>query len=136
MKLILLALLLAVVFIILDLVWFQVAGNFFKSQIGSIARLGANGEWKVALTPAILVYVLMAAGVLLFVVPQATSLPHALLLGALFGLIGYGLYDLTNLATLSAWTLKFALVDMTWGTVLCAAVSSLGYTLSRTGYFS
>ena len=131
MKTALLGLVVIVLFIVLDLIWFQVAGNFFKNEIGSIARLGTDGEWNVLLIPAILVYGLMTIGVLFFVLPHATSLSQALFLGASFGFIGYGLYDLTNLATLSAWTLKFAVVDMVWGTFLCAFVSSCAYSLSR-----
>ena len=136
MKLFLLGAGLALLFVILDLIWFQFAGAFFKSQVGSIARLTENGAWDVWLAPAVLVYVLMAVGLMVFVLPHATSLPHALALGALFGLVGYGLYDLTNLATLSAWTLKFALVDMAWGTALCACVSAVGYWASRSPFFS
>ena len=136
MKFLLLVLLLGLLFIVIDLLWFQFASGFFKSQIGSIARLTESGAWNVRIVPALLVYVLMAIGVLVFVLPHAASLPHAIALGALFGLVGYGLYDLTNLATLSAWTVKFAVVDMAWGTFLCACVSGAGYWLSRLPFFS
>lgn len=132
----LLVFILAIAFVVIDLVWFQVAGGFFKQEIGSIARLTPEGEWQVRLLPAIIAYLLMAVGIVFLVLPLATSLPHALLMGALFGLVGYGLYDLTNLATLTAWTTKFAVVDMTWGMVLCGAVASLGYWLMQTSFFA
>ena len=118
-----------VMFLLLDLIWFSVAGNFFKGEIGNIARLTADGAWNVRYIPALIVYLLMAVGLFAFVLPQATSITSALLLGALFGCIGYGLYDLTNLATLGAWTVRFVIVDMLWGTVLCGTVSAILFAI-------
>jgi uncharacterized membrane protein len=118
-------------FIALDLVWFQFMGKFFLGEVGQIARVHADGTWNVRYIPAILAYVLMAVGIVFLVMPQSTSLGTALFFGGLFGLVGYGLYDLTNLATLSAWTVKLALVDMAWGTFLSGVVSASVYSLSR-----
>jgi uncharacterized membrane protein len=70
------------------------------------------------------------AGVLVFAVGpglQASSLPKALLLGGFLGLVTYGTYDLTNLATAKNWPLIVTVVDMVWGSVLAAAVSGIGY---------
>ena len=47
--------------------------------------------------------------------------------GALFGLVAYATYDLTNLATLRGWSLPVTLVDIAWGaavTALSAAVAT------------
>ncbi len=43
--------------------------------------------------------------------------------GALYGLIGYGIYDLTNRATLARWSLKMTVIDMAWGATLCATTA-------------
>lgn len=125
-----------VLFIVLDLVWFQFAGNTIKNEIATIARLNADGSWHVRLIPALIVYTLMALAMMIFILPHSTSLVHALTLGALFGLVSYGLYDFTNLATLTAWTWKLALMDVAWGTVLCGAVASALYSLSRLSFFA
>lgn len=122
---------LIVAFVLLDLVWFHFIGDFFKREIASIARLSAEGNWQVRMLPALGVYVLMSIAIIFLVLPLATSLPHALMLGALFGFVSYGIYDLTNLATLADWTPKFVLVDIAWGTVLCGAGASLAYWLSH-----
>ena len=58
------------------------------------------------------------------------SLGHAVFLGALLGLVTYAAYDLTNLATLDGFPFKVVVVDMVWGTVLCAAVSGITYLAS------
>jgi len=125
MKILLIALVIFALFIILDLIWFSISGSFFKNEVGSIARIGADGSWSVRYLPAALVYILMTMGLLVFVLPNAPTLVSAFLFGALFGFISYGIYDLTNLATLSAWTVKFVIVDMIWGTVLCGLVATV-----------
>ncbi len=45
--------------------------------------------------------------------------------GALFGLVLYGVYDLTNLAVLEKWTLRVTLADIAWGCVLCGTTAVL-----------
>ena len=46
-------------------------------------------------------------------------------MGGLFGLVAYGTYDLTNLATIKGWSLKVTIIDLFWGGILTAVVSSL-----------
>ena len=58
---------------------------------------------------------------------QKDSLAVACLNGALLGLIAYGTYDMTNLATLKNWSLSVSIVDMLWGTVLTALSASAAY---------
>jgi uncharacterized membrane protein len=122
------------VFIVLDLVWFSLAGGFFKGEIGSIARLAPDGSWDVRIGVAALAYFLMAIGLVVFVLPRATSLGAALGFGALFGFVSFGIYDLTNLATLSAWTWRFVLVDMSWGTSVNAAVAAITWWVGRPSF--
>ena len=56
---------------------------------------------------------------------------HALLYGALFGLVTYATYDLTNLATVKDWPLLVTLVDLVWGSVLAASVSVITYLIAN-----
>ena len=72
-------------------------------------------------------------GLVVFVVTPAIekgSWARALLFGALFGLITYATYDLTNLATLKNWSLAVTVVDLIWGTVLAASVSVATYAVA------
>jgi uncharacterized membrane protein len=55
---------------------------------------------------------------------------HALLYGALFGLVCYATYDLTNLAVAKDWPLLVTLVDLAWGAVLAASVSIVTYFIA------
>jgi uncharacterized membrane protein len=113
------------VFFIIDMVWLVlVAKNFYQKQIGFLMRPDVN--WAAA----IIFYLLFIAGLVVFVISPAVekhSWTHALLFGALFGLITYATYDLTNLATLKDWPLIVTIVDLIWGTVLAASISVITY---------
>ena len=56
---------------------------------------------------------------------------YAMLLGALFGLISYATYDLTNLATLKDWPVLITIVDLIWGAVLSGSVSVITYLIIK-----
>lgn len=116
------------VFIVIDLIWLGlVAKNFYKDQIGFLMKSDVN--W----TAAIIFYLLFIIGLVLFVIAPAIekgSWVPALMFGALFGLITYATYDLTNLATLKDWPLLVTFVDLAWGAVLAASVSTITYFIA------
>jgi uncharacterized membrane protein len=117
------------VFFALDMVWLGlVARTFYRNQIGFLMKSDIN--W----IAAIVFYLLFIVGLVLFVIAPAiekNSWTHALLFGALFGLITYATYDLTNLATLKDWPLLVTIVDLAWGAVLAASVSTVTYFIAR-----
>jgi uncharacterized membrane protein len=112
-------------FLAIDMIWLAVvARGFYRRHLGFL--LADQVNWWAAIP----FYLLFVAGVLVFAVGpglQANSLPRALLLGGFLGLVTYGTYDLTNLATAKNWPVIVTVVDMAWGTVLAAAVSGIGY---------
>ncbi|HSF82739.1 MAG TPA: DUF2177 family protein [Anaerolineales bacterium] len=118
-----------IAFFLIDMVWLGVvARNFYRKYLGFL--LSPNPNWAAA----ILFYLLFIGGILIFaVIPglQAGSLGKALLLGALFGLLSYATYDLTNLATIKDWPLIVTVVDMIWGTVLAASVTWVSFLAGR-----
>ena len=56
---------------------------------------------------------------------------RGLLRGAAVGLACYGTYDLTNLATLTAWTTRMAIVDTLWGMSATAIAAAVGHRVAR-----
>lgn len=108
--------------ILLDALWITVLmKSFYATQLGGIGMAQPVRLWA-----GVLVWFLIAAGVVLFILPLAKgNIAHAALYGALFGLILYGVYDLTNYAFIAKWPLKLVVVDMAWGTFLCGAVSAI-----------
>lgn len=116
------------VFFIIDMIWLAlVAKGFYAKQIGFLMKPDIN--WAAA----IIFYLLFIVGLVQFVITPALekhSWMQALLFGALFGLITYATYDLTNLATLKDWPILVTIVDLIWGAVLAAAVSSITYFIA------
>jgi uncharacterized membrane protein len=118
-----------VAFFAIDLVWLGlVARTFYHKYIGFLMAPSVN--WPAAL----IFYLLFVVGLVVFaVLPglEAGSLKTTVGRAALFGLIAYATYDLTNLATLKDWPLIVTAVDLAWGTVLSVAVSCVGYLAGK-----
>jgi len=109
---------------VLDGLWLGViAREFYRSQMVAVAAENFN------IVPAALFYFLYPLGVLFVALtPPAQGWADALGRSALLGLVVYGVYDLTNMATLKAWPAKLALVDASWGTFITAMAGLAAYS--------
>jgi uncharacterized membrane protein len=109
---------------ILDGLWLGViAREFYQSQMVAVAAENFN------IVPAAIFYFLYPLGVLFVALtPPAQGWGEALGRSALLGLVAYGVYDMTNMATLKAWPLKLALTDMAWGTFITAVAGLAAYS--------
>jgi len=97
-----------------------VAKGLFVSEVGVLL-----GEDR--LVPAILFYLLYAAGTLIFVSgPASATCRTTLLYGALFGLFCYATFELTSLSLLKHWTWTVVVVDVSWGAFATAVASTAG----------
>lgn len=109
--------------LIIDMVWLMWLGRgFYVDEIGGLLLEQPN------LIAAFAFYALYIAGLVYLVIApaaEADSVMKAVISGAVFGLVAYATYDLTNLAVMKGFTLKIALIDMVWGMALSAAVSGL-----------
>ena len=109
--------------LVIDMVWLMWLGRgFYIEEIGGLLLEQPN------LIAAFGFYALYIAGLVYLVIApaaEADSVMKAVISGAVFGLVAYATYDLTNLAVMKGFTLKIALIDMVWGMVLSAAVSGL-----------
>ncbi|NIM41457.1 MAG: DUF2177 family protein [Hydrogenophaga sp.] len=101
------------VFLALDAVWLSLmASRLYQPAIGHL--MAPDVDWLAAA----LFYPLYILGLLVFAVRPALvegRAAPALRLGALFGLIAYATYDLTNQATLRDWSWAVTLADLAWG---------------------
>jgi uncharacterized membrane protein len=115
------------VFFVIDMAWLGVvARNFYRAQLGDLMRSEVN--WVAAM----IFYLLFIVGLVVFVIGPAVdagSWMQALGRGALFGLVAYATYDLTNLATLRDWPLTMTIIDLAWGALLAASVSVTTYAI-------
>lgn len=112
----------AIVFLGLDAIWLGfVAKDFYARSLGSLMRDAPDFMAAGAF------YLFYVAGIVFFAAMPAESWKAALARGALLGLLAYGTYDMTNLATLKGWPWRMAAVDMAWGTALTALAALGGY---------
>lgn len=116
------------VFFVIDMFWLGiVAKSFYRDQIGALMRPDIN--W----IAAIIFYLIFILGLVIFVIGPAVekgAWTHALMYGALFGFVCYATYDLTNLAVAKDWPLLVTIVDLIWGAVLAASVSTISYFIA------
>jgi uncharacterized membrane protein len=113
------------IFFVIDMIWLGViARGFYRQALEPL--LTPNINW----TAAIVFYLLFLVGILVFALQpglEKQSLLYTVKMAALFGLIAYATYDLTNLATLRNWPLTLSIVDMLWGSVLSASTAAVTY---------
>lgn len=110
---------------ILDFLWLgYLSKKLYKNEIGGLLLEKPN------MVAALIFYAIYVVGAVVFVVNPALengSLADAAGYGALFGLVAYGTYDLTNLAVMKGFTKKIVVVDMLWGVLLTTVVASVAY---------
>lgn len=114
-----------IISIVIDYLWIGfLMHKFYDTELGSIGRR-LNGALNANIPSVIIVYILLAIGITFFVMPLVanTSLLNTALIGALFGLVLYGIYDFTNYAVIANYSLKLLIVDIIWGTFLCGGVT-------------
>lgn len=120
----------AIPMLILDAIWLTTMNKvLYAKYLASI--MTQHPVW----IAAGIFYVLYAIGVAVLVVNPALTGSVAwysvALRGALFGLVAYATYDLTNHATVTNWPLIITVIDMTWGTVLTAVASVTAYFILK-----
>mgnify|MGYP000462545795 FL=1 len=107
-------------FFFIDVFWiYFVATPMYKQEIASLMEL--------KVPPALLFYVIFLLGLIFFVVNpnQNNTLVNVFLIGAFFGLVTYGTYDLTIYASMNIFSLKLVVADILWGMFLSGAVATL-----------
>ncbi len=118
-----------IVFGALDAIWLTtMTSRIYRPVLGDILL----SDLRVA--PALAFYLLYPVGLVVFAAMpalRAGSAGTALAHGALFGLIAYATYDLTNYATLRSWTLQITLIDLAYGTVVAALTALAAYQAAR-----
>ncbi len=117
------------VFFAIDLLWLGVvASDFYAAQVGGLMKADVN--W----VAAVLFYLIFIGGMVYFVIAPAhekRSMRYAMTVGAAYGFITYATFDLTALALLKDWPLLITVVDLAWGTVLSASVSTITFAIAK-----
>ena len=107
-------------FFIIDVFWiYFVATPMYKQEVGALMEL--------KVPPALIFYVIFLLGLIFFVINpnQNNTLINVFLIGAFFGLVTYGTYDLTVYASMNIFSLKLVIADILWGMFLSGSVAAL-----------
>ena len=107
-------------FFIIDVFWiYFVATPMYKQEVGALMEL--------KVLPALIFYVIFLLGLIFFVINpnQNNTLINVFLIGAFFGLVTYGTYDLTVYASMNIFSLKLVIADILWGMLLSGSVAAL-----------
>ncbi|HEY5070727.1 MAG TPA: DUF2177 family protein [Caulobacteraceae bacterium] len=112
----------------LDFAWLATTGQrVYRPALGDLLAPGFRP------VPAILFYGIYLVGVTIFAVAPAIRAGEwitAARLGALFGVIAYATYDLTNQATLAHWPTRVTVLDLAWGAFATCLGATAGYFAS------
>ena len=111
--------LLAIIFILLDIFMLNLLRNFFERQIFIIQK----SSLQLNLLASLLCYIVLVFVLYYFIICKNRPVFEAFLLGVSI----YAVYELTNKALLSKWSWTTVLVDTTWGGVLFALSTFIFY---------
>ena len=130
MKIILFATILtALIFLIIDVIWLSFAvKSFYRPNIGHLL-LDKPVMWAAAMF-----YIIYVFGIGVVIIQPSIHLDNTfnfLFKAFVFGLVAYGTYNLTNMATVKGWSPSVVLVDMLWGGSLTAFSSYYGILFAK-----
>jgi uncharacterized membrane protein len=115
----------AAVVTLIDLAWLTlIAKRLYRELLDGLLAEKANGK------AAVLFYAVFIAGLVWFVIGPAVddgSLGDAVLNGAIYGLVTYATWDLTNLSVLEGFPARLVPIDIAWGMVLATATATATY---------
>ena len=121
------------IFLIVDVIWLSITvKSIYKPNLGNLLND------KPVLWAAVLFYIIYMIGLTLIIIKPAlasNSVLQAFWTGVIFGIVAYGTYNLTNMATIKNWSSTIVWIDMLWGGLLTGSSSAAGIYLTKT-FFS
>tara|TARA_B100001029_G_C14995699_1_gene414875 strand:+ start:478 stop:882 length:405 start_codon:yes stop_codon:yes gene_type:complete len=119
----------ALIFLIIDIIWLSFAvKSFYRPNIGHLL-LDKPVIWAAGLF--YLLYVVGLAAIIIQPSLNSNDLNTVIYKAFIFGLVAYGTYNLTNMATIKGWSPSVVFVDMVWGGTLTAFSSYFGILFAK-----
>ena len=123
----------SLIFLIIDVIWLSYSvKSFYKPQLGALLTE------KPVLWAAILFYFIYVLGLSVLILQPAidrNSIFHAFWTGIVFGIVAYGTYNFTNMATIKNWSPYVVFVDVIWGGLLTGFSCSMGIYISKKFFY-
>jgi len=118
----------ALIFLIIDVIWLNFSvKSFYRPNLGNLL-LDRPVIWA-----AIMFYLVYIFGLSLIIIEPSLDSQNTVNLfkAFIFGLVAYGTYNLTNMATIKGWSPNVVFVDMLWGGSLTAFSSYSGIFIAK-----
>ena len=119
----------SLIFLIVDMIWLSImVKSFYRPNLSSLLTD------KPVMWAAISFYLIYVIGLFIIVLEPAlanNSLKQAFWYGLVLGIVAYGTYNFTNMATVSNWSPYVVFVDTAWGGVLTGSSSILGIFIAK-----
>ena len=119
----------SIFFLIIDVIWLSYSVKYFYKP-----QLGALLNEKPVLWAAFLFYLVYVLGLALIIIQpsiNSDSIFRAFWTGIIFGVVAYGTYNFTNMATLKNWSPYVVFVDLFWGGLLTGSSAAFGIYLAK-----
>ena len=117
------------IFLIIDVLWLSITvKSLYRPALGDLLKD------KPVMWAAVLFYIIYMIGLALIILKPALandSILQALWTGVVFGVVAYGTYNLTNMATVKNWSASIVWIDMLWGGFLTGFSSAVGIYLTK-----
>ena len=113
----------AVVYLTIDILYLNSKTDYFNSYFKKVQ----GKPFVVRKSGAVMAYILLVIGLYYFIIKERKNLIYAFL----FGIFLYGVYDLTNYATLTNWTMEFVIKDTLWGGMVFTISTFLIYEIIK-----
>ena len=105
----------AIVMISLDFVYLSAMKGYFSNQVKNVQ----GSPLKLNFLGAAICYIFLVVGINYFIIKPRKSVSDAFLLG----LVIYGVYETTNYAIFSNWSIVSVIIDTLWGGLLFAGTT-------------
>ncbi len=105
----------AILFVTIDFFYLNLIKNFFANQVKAVQ----GSPMQINLLGAILCYIFLIFGLNYFIIKPKKSAYDAFLMGLLI----YGVFETTNYALFSKWSILTVIIDTLWGGILFALVT-------------
>ena len=122
------------IFLVIDIIWLSLTVKIiYRPALGNLLNE------KPILWAAILFYLVYMVGLALIILKPAldnNSIFQAFWTGIVLGVVAYGTYNLTNMATIKNWSFMVVWIDILWGGFLTGISAAISIYLTKTFFLN
>jgi len=107
----------AIIFVCIDSIYLRLMSSYMSNQVKAVQ----GSPLKMNFLAAIICYLFLVFGLYYFIIKPKRSYRDAFLLGVVI----YSVFELTNMAIFSNWSILTVLIDTLWGGVLFSTTTYL-----------